>query len=104
MSNSKYEKYEKPVAPTDPNAEYMTYPETAHTLHCSVRAIRRALKELGIRPGNGARIVTDRAIRAEIFRLRSVRTTTPIRRASTGRPRKAAVPQQASRKPARTAA
>jgi hypothetical protein len=100
--SSKYAQYETPVAPTDLNAEYMDGRETAFVLKCSVRAVREALKALG-RPGTpGLRVVTDRATRAAIYELRHGGAKS-IRR-TRSRTRKATVPQQATRQPARSAA
>ncbi|MFJ4845980.1 DNA-binding protein [Streptomyces sp. NPDC088733] len=71
MPSEKYIKYEMPVPPADINADYMTLPETAHVMHCSVRSIRAALRDLKIKPKPGSRVITDKATRAAIYQLRS---------------------------------
>ena len=72
MPGDKYQRYGRPQAPADPNQEYMTVQETAHTLNCSVTWMRGFLKEHPkLRSRQGRRIVTDRAARAAIYRLRT---------------------------------
>lgn len=72
MPGDKYEKYGRPIPPADPNQEYMTVQETAHTLNCSVTWLRGFLKQHPkLSSRQGRRIITDRAARAQIYRLRT---------------------------------
>lgn len=71
---TKSQRYGTPVAPADPDQEYMTAQETAYVLHCSLTWLRLLLKdhpELCGRNGNRGRIVTDREQRAAIHKIRS---------------------------------
>jgi hypothetical protein len=89
---------EKPVPPTDPNAEYMSVQETAWVFQCSVKTVRRLLKEIGGGSPVGRRIMTDKAERAAMYehRRRSPKPGRPRRRTTAIRP--------ATRTPARAAA
>lgn len=72
MPSEKYEKYHRPIPPADPNQEYMTVQETAYVLNCGVTWLRLFLKEHPkLSSRSGRRIITDRAARAAIYRLRS---------------------------------
>jgi len=72
MPGEKYLKYARPLPPASPDQEYMTVQETAYTLGCGVTWLRNFLKENPkLRSKQGRRIVTDRAARAAIYRLRT---------------------------------
>lgn len=74
MATEAYEKYGVPIAPDDPDQEYMTVQETAYVLKCSVSWLRRLLQEqpaLCGRNGQRGRIITDRVQRAGIHEARS---------------------------------
>lgn len=78
MPGDKYVKYGRPIPPVDPNQEYMTVQETAFVLKCSVTWLRGFLKDHPkLSSRQGRRIVTDRAARAAVYRLR---TGTTIRK------------------------
>ncbi|MFF2184629.1 DNA-binding protein [Streptomyces sp. NPDC058155] len=66
MPGDKYEKYGRPVPPADPDQEFMTVQETAHTLGCSVPTVRRRLAALRITSKPGRRVMTSRADRLAI--------------------------------------
>lgn len=85
MPGDKYEKYGRPVAPTDPNAEYMSVQETAHTLGCSVDTVRRLLKQLGLGSKPGRSIQVSRADRAAIYEARRFGSKPRRRRAPAAR-------------------
>lgn len=70
MTGSKYELYGRPVAPTDPNADYMSVQETAFVMDCSVDTVRRLLKQLdlGSKPGRSIRV--SREDRAALYEAR----------------------------------
>jgi hypothetical protein len=70
MPGDKYEKYGRPIPPADRDQEYMTVQETAYVLGCSVSWMRRFLrKHPKLHSRQGRRIITDRAARAQIYRL-----------------------------------
>lgn len=72
MPGSKYERYGRPQPPSDINQEYMTVQETAFVLGCSVTWLRGFLKKHPkLQSRQGRRIVTDRAARASVYRLRT---------------------------------
>lgn len=72
MPGDKYLRYGRPIPPADPNQEYMTVQETAAVLKCSVTWLRGFLKDHPkLSSRQGRRIVTDRAARASIYRLRT---------------------------------
>ncbi|MFD3970384.1 DNA-binding protein [Streptomyces cyaneofuscatus] len=74
MATKAYELYGMPIAPEDPEQEYMTVQETAYVLKCSVSWLRRLLRkknELCGRNGRGGRIITNREQRAAIHVIRS---------------------------------
>lgn len=71
---TKSQHYGTPVAPDDPDQEYMTVQETAYVLKASVTWLRRlvaANPHLCGRNGNRGRIVIDREQRAAIHAIRS---------------------------------
>lgn len=72
MPSENYLKYHRPLPPDDPNQEYMTVQQTAFVLNCGVTWLREFLREHPkLRSKQGRRIVTDRAARASIYRLRT---------------------------------
>lgn len=72
MPSEKYLKYARPLPPADPNQEYMTVQETAFVLGCGVTWLREFLrKHPKLCSRQGRRIVTDRAARASIYRMRT---------------------------------
>lgn len=74
MPTRAYEQYGVPIAPSDPDQEYMTVQETAYVLKCSVSWLRRLFvqqPQLCGRNGDRGRIVTDREQRAGIHAVRS---------------------------------
>lgn len=72
MPGEKYLKYARPLPPADVNQEYMTVQETAFVLKCGVTWLRVFLRDHPkLSSRQGRRIVTDRAARAQIYRLRT---------------------------------
>lgn len=74
MATAKYEQYGVPIAPEDPDQEFMTVQETAYVLRCSVSWLRRFLAnrpDLCGRNGRSKKIITDREQRAAIHAIRS---------------------------------
>lgn len=93
MASAKYEQYGVPLAPADPDQDFMTVQETAFVLRCSVSWLRRFLAnrpDLHGRNGNRGRIVTSRTQRAAIHEARSAGDP------RTGR----TIPRQQRRRPA----
>lgn len=79
---------ERPIPPADPNAEYMSVQETAWVFQCSVKTIRRLLKEMEAGSPVGRKIMTDKAERAAMYehRRRSPKPGRPRRRPTAVRP------------------
>ncbi|WP_157855863.1 DNA-binding protein [Streptomyces aureocirculatus] len=74
MATRAYDNYGIPIAPSDPDQEYMTVQETAYVLKCSVSWLRRLLvkqPDLCGRNGSRGRIITDRKQRTAIHAVRS---------------------------------
>ena len=72
MPGANYLKYARPLPPADVNQEYMTVQETAYVLGCGVTWLRAFLKDHPkLSSRQGRRIITDRAARASIYRLRT---------------------------------
>jgi len=70
MPSDQYEKYGRPQPPASLDQEYMTVQETAYVLGCGVKWLRKFLKEHPkLQARSGRRIITDRAARAQIYRL-----------------------------------
>ncbi|WP_329336201.1 DNA-binding protein [Streptomyces sp. NBC_01352] len=82
MASDKYLRYGRPTPPADVNQEFMTVQETAYVLSCSVKTVRRRLKDLGIKSLPGNRIVTSRADRTRMHEAGRV----PPSAAANGRP------------------
>lgn len=81
MATRAYELYGVPVAPENPEQEYMTVQETAYILRCSVSWLRRFLKEhRDLHSYSGRRLVTDRADRAAIYEAMRTSTRRSTRR------------------------
>lgn len=63
-------RYDRPVAPADPDAEYLTVQEAAHVLRCGVRYLRDGINEGRFSAARwGRRIVMNRADRAAAYEL-----------------------------------
>jgi len=72
MPSEKYLRYARPLPPADLNQDYMTVQETAYVLGCGVTWLRVFLKENPkLSSRQGRRIITDRAARAAIYRVRT---------------------------------
>ena len=97
--STKYERYGVPIAPANPEQEFMTVQETAHVLNCSVTWLRRFLTDhRHLHSYSGRRIVTNREDRAAIYEAR--RAGDPRQGRAIPRERRRPV----SRKPASAAA
>lgn len=72
--------YDQPQQPADPDAEYLTVQETAWVLRCSVKHLRRGVRDgLYTASRTGRRLVFDREARAHIYDVRRI-DAKPLRR------------------------